>query len=150
MANLFTLPFAKNVWVAIGIFCLLLLVLLYVSMKWEWDQIWRMSKAERDYILRAGYEIEKPSVSEDLLVIVGAVSQQGSYYEPRSVATRIVVLMALIATITLYAAYSANIVALLQSTSSISSLKELYDSPLTLAAHDTVYNRFYFKVKQLF
>ena len=53
--------------------------------------------------------------------------------------------MALLAALNLYAAYAANIVALLQSTTnSIRTLKDLLDSPLSLGAHDTVFNHYYF------
>lgn len=70
----------------------------------------------------------------------------GSWYEPRSTTTRIIVFMGLLAALNLYSAYTANIVALLQSTtSSINTLSHLLDSPLTLGVHDTVYNRHYFR-----
>lgn len=47
----------------------------------------------------------------------------------------------------LYAAYSANIVVLLQTPSnSIQTLRQLYDSKITLAANDVDYNRFVFDV----
>jgi len=47
----------------------------------------------------------------------------------------------------LYTAYSACIVALLQSsTDRIKTLKDLLDSGLTLAVEDVVYNRHYFPV----
>lgn len=60
--------------------------------------------------------------------------------------TRIIVLFGLLAALNLYAAYTANIVALLQSTTgTIETLKDLLDSPLMLAAHDNLYNRYYFK-----
>lgn len=55
--------------------------------------------------------------------------------------------MLLIASLSLYASYTANIVALLQSsTDSIKTLSDLLDSPLKLAAQDVIYNRYYFKV----
>lgn len=55
--------------------------------------------------------------------------------------------MLLMASLSLYAAYTANIVALLQSTTnSIRTLSDLLHSPLILGVHDTVYNRYYFRV----
>lgn len=55
--------------------------------------------------------------------------------------------MLLIAALSLYASYTANIVALLQSTSSsINTLKELINSGLKFGIYDIVYNRYYFKV----
>jgi hypothetical protein len=53
-----------------------------------------------------------------------------------------------ITVIFLYTAYSACIVALLQSsTNSIRTLKDLLDSGLTLAVEEAVYNRHYFPVR---
>jgi hypothetical protein len=47
----------------------------------------------------------------------------------------------------LYAAYTANIVSLLQSPSkSIRTLQELYDSKLTLGMEDTPYNRYFYTI----
>lgn len=55
--------------------------------------------------------------------------------------------MLLIAALSLYASYTANIVALLQSTTdSIKTVTDLYNSPLKLGAQDVIYNRYYFKV----
>lgn len=74
----------------------------------------------------------------------------GYSYEPYRVASRIVTLMVLLASLSLYAAYTANIVALLQSTTdTIKTPKDLLYSPLSLGVQDTVYNRHYFKVGKL-
>ena len=55
--------------------------------------------------------------------------------------------MLLLAALSLYTSYTANIVALLQSTTdSIKSVADLLHSPLKCGAHDIVYNRYYFKV----
>ncbi|XP_011502004.1 PREDICTED: glutamate receptor ionotropic, kainate 2-like [Ceratosolen solmsi marchali] len=137
ISNLFKLPFRNSVWFSICALIILLVILQYPAMRLEWFQSINKQHEREPY---------PPNLSDDLLVIVGAVSQQGSWYEPRSVSTRIIVLMSLMAALNLYAAYTANIVALLQSTTtSIKSLKDLLESPLTLAAHDNVYNRYYFK-----
>ncbi|KAJ8676245.1 hypothetical protein QAD02_012031 [Eretmocerus hayati] len=131
--NLFRLPFNNSVWLVIIMLLLLFLFLLYPAMRFEWSR----------YEL-SGHE-NKPNLSDDLLVVVGAASQQGFWYEPRSLSTRLVVLVALLAAVSLYAAYTANIVALLQSTtSSINTLQDLLNSPLDLGAQDTVYYRHYF------
>lgn len=62
-------------------------------------------------------------------------------------AARIVIFMLLVLFLSLYAAYTANIVALLQSTSdSIKNLKDLMNSPLKIGIHDIVYNRYFFGV----
>lgn len=63
------------------------------------------------------------------------------------ISTRAVILMLLVTALSLYTAYTANIVALLQSTSdSIKTVEDLMNSPLKIGIHDIVYNRYYFKV----
>ncbi|XP_011705678.1 PREDICTED: uncharacterized protein LOC105460888, partial [Wasmannia auropunctata] len=70
----------------------------------------------------------------------------GYSYEPYRVSSRIVTLMLLLTSLSLYAAYTANIVGLLQSTTdSIKTLSDLLNSPLKLGAMDIIYNKHYFK-----
>lgn len=58
--------------------------------------------------------------------------------------------MMLVLCLSLYAAYAANIVALLQSTSdSIMNVEDLTNSPLKVGIQDIVYNHHYFGVNQL-
>ncbi|XP_011705786.1 PREDICTED: uncharacterized protein LOC105460983, partial [Wasmannia auropunctata] len=74
------------------------------------------------------------------------MAQQGYSYEPYRISTRIITLMLLLASLSLYAAYTANIVALLQSTTdSIKTISDLLYSPLTVGAHDIPFFRYYFK-----
>lgn len=85
------------------------------------------------------------------MVVLGAIAQQGYSYEPYRVPSRIVTLMLLIAALNLYASYTANIVALLQSTTdSIKTPADLLHSPLKLGAQDVVYSRHFFKVYSRF
>lgn len=71
----------------------------------------------------------------------------GYSYEPYRVPSRIVTLMLLLAALNLYASYTANIVALLQSTTdSIRTIADLFYSPLKLGAQDVVHVRHYLKV----
>ena len=59
--------------------------------------------------------------------------------------------MLLLTSLSLYAAYTANIVALLQTpTDSIKTLSDLLHSPLNLGVQDIVFNRNYFKVDNCF
>jgi hypothetical protein len=75
------------------------------------------------------------------------VTLAGTTLEANSVPARIVLFLLFTAVIFLYTAYSACIVALLQSsTDSIRTLKDLLDSGLTLGVEDVVYNRHYFPV----
>lgn len=71
----------------------------------------------------------------------------GYSYEPYKIPTRIITLMLLLAALSLYAAYTANIVGLLQSTTdSIKTIPDLLHSPLKFGVQDVVYSRYYFQV----
>lgn len=71
MRNIFTLPFQRSVWIAIGVFLLLVLVLLYISSKWEYRQA-------RSQYWEALNQAEQ-TISDNLMVVLGAVAQQGGY-----------------------------------------------------------------------
>lgn len=132
VANLFALPFRGSVWLALLALATLLASLLYPAMKLEWQR-------RQDIMI-------KPQLGDETLVVIGTVAQQGFWYEARAASTRVLVLAGLFGFLSLHAAYAANIVALLQSTStSIKTLKDLLDSPLNFGIHDTVFNRYYFK-----
>ncbi|XP_011300833.1 glutamate receptor ionotropic, delta-2 isoform X2 [Fopius arisanus] len=141
ISNIFTLPFARSVWIAIVVFLVISFGFLCITMKWEWQNL-KMIPME----CRLGGDLErKPTITDNLLVLLGAAFQQGFYCEPRTISTRIVVLMMLLIALSLYAAYTANIVALLQSTAdSIKTLDDLMNSPLKIGIFDIVYNRYYF------
>ncbi|XP_076648796.1 putative glutamate receptor [Halictus rubicundus] len=136
--NIFTMPFHRSVWHAIGVFLFLVLVMLCLSTKWEFirgtSDYWQsLNPAEQTF-------------SDNLMVVLGAVAQQGYYYEPYRVPPRIVTLMLLIAAMSLYASYTANIVTLLQSsTDMIKTPADLLVSPLKFGAQDILYARHYFK-----
>ncbi|KYN19932.1 putative glutamate receptor [Trachymyrmex cornetzi] len=140
--NIFTLPFQRNVWIATGIFLVLVFCLLYISMKWEHYR--GTLKQSAAYWNQSN--ISKPTIIDNLLVILGAFAQQGYSYEPYRIPSRIITLMLLLASLSLYAAYTANIVALLQtSTDSIKTLSDLLHSPLNLGVQEIIINRNYFK-----
>lgn len=87
------------------------------------------------------------SFSDAVMLTIAAVAQQGSTSEPRSAAGKIVMIFTFIALMFLYVSYSANIVALLQSSATnIRSLEDLLKSRLKLGVDDTVYNHYYFEV----
>lgn len=89
----------------------------------------------------------RPNPSDVVLMEVGAITQQGTDVEPKSTSGRMATLFTFIALMFLYTSYSANIVALLQSTSeNIASLEDLLESRLTLGVEDVVYAHHYFEV----
>ena len=70
--------------------------------------------------------------------------------EAQRVPGRIITISLFLIVIFLYTSYSACIVALLQSsTTSIRTLYDLLHSGLTLGAYDIVYNRHFFKVRNI-
>ncbi|XP_028048173.1 glutamate receptor ionotropic, delta-2 [Monomorium pharaonis] len=140
--NIFILPFQRHVWIAIAIFLILVFCLLYISVKWEHH---RGTSAHWKQL-----NVDNPTVTDNFFILLGAVTQQGYSYEPYRVPSRIVTLMLLLASLSLYAAYTANIVALLQSTTdSIKTLSNLLYSPLSLGGQNIQYNKFYMKEKSL-
>lgn len=79
---------------------------------------------------------------------IGAISQQGTDVEPKSAAGRIATIFAFISLMFLYTSYSANIVALLQSTTdSMRTLDDLLSSRIKLGVEDIVYAHYYFSVR---
>ncbi|XP_071629010.1 ionotropic receptor 75a-like isoform X1 [Temnothorax longispinosus] len=141
VSNIFILPFQRNVWIAIAVFLTLVFCLLYLTIQWE-NYRDRMAESATDW----NQKPNKPTISDYLLILLGAFSQQGYAYEPHRISSRIVTFMLLLASLSLYASYTANIVGLLQSTTdSIKTLPHLLNSPLKLGAQDVVYNRYFSK-----
>lgn len=66
--------------------------------------------------------------------------------ESRSIAGRTISLIFLTGFMFLYVAYSANIVALLQSTTEITSLEQLFSSRMEVGAQDVYYMKNYLTV----
>lgn len=73
VSNIFILPFQQTVWIAIAVFLTLVFCLLYLSIKWEYYRD-RMTES-------AAYwnqlNPNKPTVSDNLLILLGAFAQQG-------------------------------------------------------------------------
>nr|AMM70655.1 ionotropic receptor 75q1 [Heliconius melpomene rosina] len=137
--NLFFLPFKPVVWGCIlGLIFFIFIIALIIT-KWE------NSKTEKENS-KTDTTIQADS-SEIAMMIIGAITQQGSYTELKGTLGRIVMFITLFVFVFLYTSYSANIVALLQSTSNqIKTLADLLNSNLELGCEDTLYNRYYFKM----
>nr|AOG12844.1 ionotropic receptor [Eogystia hippophaecolus] len=134
--NLFLLSFRSTVWYStLGLVILLFLALFVVAM-WE---------RKRDQLKEKDADILRPSLADVALLIFGAACQQGSPVELKSSLGRVVMLILFLTLMFLYTSYSANIVALLQSSSSqIRTLEDLLHSRIKFGVHDTVFNRYYF------
>ncbi|XP_053614291.1 glutamate receptor 1 isoform X2 [Plodia interpunctella] len=134
VSNIFSLPFSSSVWVAVAVCAAIATAAFYVTSKWE-------AKGGTSPTQLDG------SMGDALLLTMSAVSQQGCVLEPRRVSGRIMLWIFFAALMALYAAYSANIVVLLQAPSkSIRTLAQLANSKLTIAANDVDYNHFVFKL----
>ncbi|KAK9730316.1 Ligand-gated ion channel [Popillia japonica] len=142
VTNVFTQPFDKMVWYASFIMLVVISIIVYVIVKWEWN-----SSKFRD-ILSRKQNVMKPKYVDVLLMELGAICQQGSETEPKSGAGQITVIVVFLAFMFLYTSYSANIVALLQSTSdSIQTVDDLLNSRIKLGVEDKPYSYYYFKIQ---
>ncbi|XP_049542811.1 ionotropic receptor 75a-like [Anopheles darlingi] len=140
--NVFVLPFDTKVWaciiaVIVGSSLLLLLTL--------WAE-WHVTGSEAaNPPTNADAATLSPNLRDIFLMMYGASCQQGSSMLPLSCSARAITMLIFTVLMFLYASYSANIVALLQSPSTkIRSLEDLLASRLKFGVHDTVFNRYYF------
>ncbi|KRT78788.1 hypothetical protein AMK59_7965 [Oryctes borbonicus] len=119
---------------------MIIAVVVYIIVVWEWKYRDQNVLPNTPYALR-------PKFVDVLVMELGAICQQGSEAEPRSTSGRIATIFIFVAVSFMYTFYSANIVALLQSTSeSIQTLEDLLTSRIKLGAEDIPYSKFFFKV----
>ncbi|XP_045528791.1 ionotropic receptor 75a-like [Pieris brassicae] len=143
--NLFLLSFHKYLWYgSVSLLAILFIALFFITF-WEWKKI----RLENSMIFQSvDSTVLRPNVSDIAILIFAATCQQGSHTELKGSLGRIVLLLLFISLTFLYTSYSANIVALLQSSSSqIRSLDDLLHSRLSFGVHDTVFNRYYFSIE---
>lgn len=112
---------------------------LLAIVKWEWNNpIFKKTIADMQTALRGKF-------SDVIMFEISAVSQQGYDVEPKSISGRIAAIFTFITLMFLYTSYSANIVALLQSTAdNIRTLDDLQNSRIKLGVEDIVYSYHYF------
>ena len=135
--NVFVLPFDSGVWKSLGAMVIIAALVLYIASRTEWKS--NIVKHSNDPA------ILKPSLYETFFVLFCAICQQGSSSLPITFGSRLITMVSFTALMFLYASYSANIVALLQSPSSkIKTLNDLYNSRMKLGVDDTVFNHYYF------
>nr|AUF73086.1 ionotropic receptor [Anoplophora chinensis] len=139
VSNVYTLPFDYHVWLCTIFLVIIVGIFLYITVKWEWQ------KSKHDKMEDTSYPDLRDSISDVAVLSFGALCQQGAAAIPVCVSGRITTIIMFISLMFLYTSYSANIVALLQSSSnSIKTLEDLLHSRLQIGVDDTVFNRFYF------
>ncbi|XP_050074306.1 ionotropic receptor 75a-like [Anopheles maculipalpis] len=139
--NVFVLPFDNKVWICVIAVIITSSVLLLVTLWVEW----RIAHEEPELPTVSDASTMNASLRDTLLMMYGASCQQGSSVLPRSCSSRTITMLTFTVLMFLYASYSANIVALLQSPSTkIQTLDDLLASRLKFGVHDTVFNRHYF------
>ncbi|XP_045448924.1 ionotropic receptor 75a-like [Melitaea cinxia] len=138
--NLFILPFKPQVWLCILGLTILMTFILFVNARWE------NIKSDSQEVSKTFDKTSlTPKMSEISLMIIGAITQQGSYAELKGTLGRVVMFLMFLSFLFLYTSYSANIVALLQSSSNqIKTLADLLNSKLEMGTEDTPYNRHHF------
>lgn len=139
--NVFVLPFDTLVWYACLIFVLVTPFALYIISNWEWKEPEFRKKIEGTSGVLAS------DLMDSIMFEIGAISQQGTDSEPKSMSGRIAAIFMFINLMFLYTSYSAYIVVLLQSTTdSIKTLDDLLNSRMKLGVKDIVYAHHYFTV----
>lgn len=135
--NVFLLPFDFGVWSSLGAMVVIAAFVLYIASRTEWKS--NLIKENDDSA------ILRPTFYETFFVLFCAFCQQGSYKLPISFGSRLITMISFTALMFMYASYSANIVALLQSPSNkIKTLNDLYNSRIKLGVDNTVFNHYYF------
>ena len=83
VSNIFILPFQRSVWLAIGVFLLLVLGLLWLLSGWEYHR--ETSKSDSALAYRHQLNQPRQTVSDNLMVVLAAAAQQGKYTVDRRV-----------------------------------------------------------------
>lgn len=135
--NVFLLPFDAGVWSSLFALILIASFVLFIASHLEWKSMVVVETSDPSIL--------RPSFYETFFLIFCAVCQQGSVKLPVSFGSRLIAMISFTALMFMYASYSANIVALLQSPSNkIKTLEDLYNSRLEMGVDDTVFNHYYF------
>ncbi|KAL1514088.1 hypothetical protein ABEB36_003407 [Hypothenemus hampei] len=141
VANVYTLPFDTKVWLSTFAIVVIMTFVLLLLIKWEYAKQKLTSEIEKKE-----NQIElRESFGDIVLVTFGAFCQQAAAALPYSTPGRVATLCLFVSLMFLYVSYSANIVALLQTSSnSIKTLEDLLKSRIPVGVDDTVFNHFFF------
>lgn len=116
VSNIYYYPFVGIVWIAVTVLLFLGAIVIYFTYILPNDK-------QRNH--------SRDSVSDTMLLAAGLASQMGLHIEPRIISGRIATITSLICLLFVVTSYTANIVALLQSTTkSISTLEDILNSGL--------------------
>ncbi|XP_055295192.1 uncharacterized protein LOC129564964 [Sitodiplosis mosellana] len=133
ISNIYYLPFTGVVWI-----CSITLVALCMAI---------IALTLRSH-LKPDESTEIMTVFDGVLFAISTLCQKGTNILTNFMSARISLFTFYIALLFLYTSYTANIVALLQSTTkSIRTISDLQNPAIEVAVEDTPYNRHYFKTE---
>ncbi|KAJ9588871.1 hypothetical protein L9F63_017844 [Diploptera punctata] len=133
VSNIFTLPFNSSVWICCLALCMITIATLEIQ----------IILTVREHIER---DMVHSKLSDIFTFVLGAICQQGFHITPSSLAGRTTVFILTLSALFLFTSYSANIVALLQtSSSSFKTIRDLTFSPMIVGVENQTYNRVYMK-----
>ncbi|XP_073949074.1 ionotropic receptor 75a-like [Choristoneura fumiferana] len=132
VSNVFLLPFSRGVWAGTAAVLAAAAALLAALAR-------RPRLRARDPVLA------RLSLGETVIFAVGTVCQQGFHLVPALASARVVMFCMLLTSLFAFTAYSAKIVAILQTPSdAIRTIDDLASSPMTLGIQETTYKKVYF------
>ncbi|CRK99425.1 CLUMA_CG012625, isoform A [Clunio marinus] len=133
VSNIYTLPFRSSVWFSCLILVLISTILLHLT-----------SQTDNSAVNSEKVNHHK-RFTDSMLSTIAAICQMDPSLTSSVTSSRIIMFFIFLAFSFLYAAYTANIVSLLQSPSkNIRTMEDLYNSKIELGIEDTPYNRYYF------
>ncbi|XP_050299217.1 glutamate receptor ionotropic, delta-2-like [Anthonomus grandis grandis] len=140
ISNLYILPFANEVWLALFGLTILLIFTTFAVNKWE-RKLDKLSTAEdTDFLTKEG-----AIFTDAAFLTMSAFCQQGFNNLPKRTPGKLATLIVYLSLMFIFVSYSAKILALLQSSSnSITSLEDLLNSRMLLGALETDYHRIFF------
>ncbi|XP_021938008.1 uncharacterized protein LOC110838760 [Zootermopsis nevadensis] len=127
-------PFEMNVWISCaGMWLVVILTIRFVS--WVETSMF-------DFVATSHEEETVRSWSDSLMIIIGAISEQGTTMDSKWISWRTALLAACIMSMMVNTSYSASLVSSLLSTpmKTIRTTRDLIESSLQFAAEDISYN----------
>ncbi|XP_075974129.1 ionotropic receptor 75a-like [Anticarsia gemmatalis] len=134
VSNVFLAPFSAGVWSACGVVAASAAVLL-VLLRRVRERTHRQSRAL----------LAPLTLPDTCTFALGTMCQQGFHVTPAVSSVRVVMFSTLMTSLFVFTAYSAKIVALLQTPSdALRTIDDLTRSPMTLGVQETTYKKVYF------